>query len=85
MENLLDPNEMSAKLRQWGATVAAQPYFGGESRGGWVRLLDTVLRNTLPAAWSLRMAAGFRVYAKKSVSTWSILFQFWTFASLTAP
>src|SRR5262245_29000178 len=55
MENLLDPTEIGARLQGWGAAVDVRPYFGGESRGGWARMLDSVLRHTLPVARSLRL------------------------------
>jgi ubiquinone/menaquinone biosynthesis C-methylase UbiE len=84
MENLLDPDEIGARLQGWGAAVDVRPYFGGESRGGWARILDTILRHTLPAARSLRLAAGFRVYARKPILAVNAMFQFWAFASLPA-
>jgi len=68
MENLLDPRDIGAHLRHWGATVDVRPYFGGESRGGVVWLLNALAGRTLPTALSLRLAGGFRVYASKPAS-----------------
>jgi SAM-dependent methyltransferase len=65
IENLLDPREIGARLRQWGAVVEVRPYFGGESHGGTVWLLDALIHKTVPTTLGLRLAAGFRVYAKK--------------------
>jgi SAM-dependent methyltransferase len=65
MENLLDPRDIGACLHQRGALVDVRPYFGGESRGGSFRLVDTVIRKTLPRGLTLRFAPGFRVYAWK--------------------
>jgi hypothetical protein len=65
IENLLDPREIGAHLRQWGAVVDVRPYFGGESHGGTVWLLDALIHKTLPTTLGLRLAAGFRVYARK--------------------
>ncbi len=68
MENLLDPRDIGAHLRQWKATVNVRPYFGGETCGGMVWLLNALVRKMLPTALSLRLSGGFRVYARKSES-----------------
>ena len=65
MENPLDVRELGAHLQRFGADVDVRPYFGGESRGGVVGMLDTLIRKTVPLSLSLRVAPGFRLYARK--------------------
>lgn len=65
MENALDPREVGSFLREKGARVEVRPYFGGETRGGIVRLADSLLRRALPSSVTLRFAPGYRIQARK--------------------
>ena len=65
IENLLDPGEIGRCLEAHGTLSDVRPYFGGETRGGLLRLLDTVIRKVAPRKWTLVLAPGYRVYARK--------------------
>lgn len=64
-ENLLDPRALAAHLERKGGRAIAKPYFGGETRGGAVALVNTTLQRVLPYSLGMRFASGFRLYAWK--------------------
>jgi SAM-dependent methyltransferase len=65
MENLLDPFALRQELERLGFQVRLEAYFGGESRGGAVLLANGLLNRLLPERLALRLAGGFRIWARK--------------------
>jgi ubiquinone/menaquinone biosynthesis C-methylase UbiE len=66
IENLLDPFALRAELEAIGFRVRVRAYFGGESRGGLVKLANDALNTLLPLELILRRSPGFRIQATKA-------------------
>jgi ubiquinone/menaquinone biosynthesis C-methylase UbiE len=66
IENLLDPFVLRAQLERLGFAVRLRAYFGGESRGGLLKLANDALDAWLPLRPALRLSPGFRIHATRA-------------------
>jgi ubiquinone/menaquinone biosynthesis C-methylase UbiE len=63
IENLVNPLDLRDDLSRLGFDVTLEAYFGGESSGGFLRVVNKVLNRVLPLSITLRRSGGFRVRA----------------------
>lgn len=65
MENQLDPRELSETLEALGCKCETVAYFGGDGKGGIVKLANSMLNALLPKELLIQQSAGFRLHATR--------------------
>ena len=65
IENLIDPMELRGRMEAMGFRVRLEAYFGGASRGGWLKAANSLVNQVVPLREALRVSPGFRIWAWK--------------------
>lgn len=65
MENLINPVSLSTSLEKQDCDVDVIAYFGGDGKGGLIRVANAVLNICLPRSFIITKSPGFKIYATK--------------------
>ncbi len=66
MENLIDPRELCSTLKGLGCDCDTVAYFGGDGKGGLLKLVNGALNTFIPGSLLIKKSPGFKVYAKRT-------------------
>lgn len=66
MENLIDPRQLCKTLEGLGCDCETVAYFGGDGKGGLLKLVNSALNTFVPGSLLIQKSPGFKVYAKRT-------------------